>query len=220
MIEGNFIVIEGIDGAGTTTQMHQLCARFQARGLPAIATHEPTPGPVGAVIRQALQHRLVVPGVNGPRAPSWKTMALLFAADRLDHLEAEILPNLMDGVTVVSDRYDLSSLAYQSATSGEEGPEADVIGWLRSINRHARRPDLTIVLDVPPEVAAQRRNARNQASELYEHQELQRRLAQAYLAAEQLVPGDQLVHVDGSKPLEQVADAIAEIVWGFRGDRR
>ncbi|MCS6900135.1 MAG: dTMP kinase [Myxococcales bacterium] len=217
MIEGHFIVIEGIDGAGTTTQVQRLCERFQGRGLPVLPTREPTMGPVGSLIRQALTHRLVVPGMHGGRPPSWKTMALLFAADRLDHLEAEILPNLLDGVTVISDRYDLSSLAYQSATAPEEGGE--VLAWLQAINRYARRPDLTVILDVPPAVAAQRRRNRVQASELYEGDELQVRLAEAYQSAERLVPGDRVVHVDGSRGIEEVTDAIAREVWRFRGEK-
>jgi dTMP kinase len=215
MIEGHFIVIEGIDGAGTTTQTTRLCERFSAQGLPALSTREPTAGPVGALIRQALTHRLVVPGLHGPRPPSWKTMALLFAADRLDHLEAEIIPNLLDGVSVISDRYDLSSLAYQSATSDGDDP-TPVLAWLRAINGHARRPDLTLVVDVPADVAAQRRRTRGQASELYEFDELQRRLADAYLHAEALVPGDTIVHIDGTASVEQVADAIWAAVQKFR----
>jgi dTMP kinase len=217
MIEGNFIVIEGIDGAGTTTQTQRLGERFLARGLPVLTTREPTAGPVGALIRQALTHRLVVPGMHGPRPPSWKTMALLFAADRLDHLESEILPNLLDGVTVISDRYDLSSLAYQSATVPDDSE--GVIEWLRAINRHARRPDLTLVLDVPAEQAAQRRRSRAQASELYEIDELQRRLAEAYRNAEHLLPSDRIVHIDGSQGVDRVADEIGRIVREFRGDR-
>lgn len=219
MIEGNFIVIEGIDGAGTTTQTQLLSERFLARGLPVLTTREPTAGPIGALIRQALTHRFVVPGLHGGvRPPSWKTMALLFAADRLDHLEAEILPNLLDGVTVISDRYDLSSLAYQSATAPEGA--SDVIEWLRAINRHARRPDLTLVIDVPADLAAQRRKKRAQATELYEIDELQRRLAEAYRSAESLVPGDQVIHLDGSRGVASVADDIAAAVWEFRGERR
>ncbi len=215
MIEGTFIVIEGIDGAGTTTQTARLCERFQERGLPMLSTREPTTGPVGSLLRQALTHRFVVPGFHGARPPSWKTMALLFAADRLDHLEAEIVPNLLDGVSVVSDRYDLSSLAYQSATSdGADG----VVEWLRAINQHARRPDLTIVLDVPSDLAGQRRQKRGQAVELYEFVELQRKLAEAYAQAERLVPQDRVVHIDGTGPVDEVAKAVQQAVWDFRGD--
>ena len=215
MIEGMFFVIEGIDGAGTTTQAERLTSRLKSKGLPAIGTREPTAGPVGALLRQALTHRFVVPGHHGPRPPGWKTMALLFAADRLDHLEAEIVPNLVDGVSVVSDRFDLSSLAYQSATSNDADAAVE---WLRQLNRHARRPDLTVVIDVPANIAIQRRVARGTPEELYEGAELQRRLAEAYLAAERLVPGDRLVHVDGTASVEAVADAIwAEIERARRG---
>ena len=216
MIEGHFIVIEGIDGAGTTTQSQRLAAYFQGRGLPVCVTHEPTTGPVGALLRQALTHRFVVPGPHGVRPPSWKTMALLFAADRLDHLDSEILPNLFDGVTVLCDRYDLSSLAYQSATANK--PD-EAVAWLRSLNAQARRPDLTLVVDVPADIAAQRRRRRAQAQELYELDELQVRLADAYLHAERLVPGDRLVHIDGSAPAEEVTAAIVREVEKMRSGK-
>src|SRR5690606_18811113 len=120
MIEGLFIVLEGVDGAGTTTHTKLLADALRARGLPVHTTREPSDGPVGVQIRQILTGRLVVPGINGPRPPSWSTMALLFAADRMDHVEASITPNLMDGVTVISDRYYHSSVAYQSITGGGE----------------------------------------------------------------------------------------------------
>jgi dTMP kinase len=219
VIEGTFVVLEGIDGAGTSTQADLLRAHFAARGLPAVVTREPTGGPVGSLIRLALTHRLVVPGVSGPRAPTWKTMALLFAADRLDHLEAEVVPNLLDGVSVVSDRYDLSSLAYQSATSDDDVDPVATLAWLRALNRHARRPDLTIILDVPPAVAEQRRRRRGAAAELYEYEALQSRLADAYRDAERLVPGDRLVHVDGARPPDAVAADVAAAVDAFRHGR-
>lgn len=214
MIEGSFIVLEGIDGAGTTTQAARLAARFAARGLPMIVTHEPTGGPIGSMIRQALTHRLVVPGIHGGRPPSWKTMALLFAADRLDHLEAEILPNVLDGVSVVSDRYDLSSLAYQSAVADDER----ALPWIRSLNEHARRPDLTIVLDVDAATAAKRRAFRGGSAELYEVTELQAKLATAYARAEELVPGDRIVHVDGERDAGTVERAVYQAVLALRGE--
>ncbi len=216
MIEGTFVVLEGVDGAGTTTQAELLRAHFAARGLPAIVTREPSSGPVGSLTRLALTHRFVVPGSGGARAPNWKTMALLFAADRLDHLEAEIMPNLLDGVSVVCDRYDLSSLAYQSATSDDDLDPADTLDWLRALNRHARRPDLTIVLDVPAGVAEQRRRRRGGAAELYEHETLQARLADAYRDAARLVPGDYVHHVDGNRPAAAVASDLAAAVDAFR----
>jgi dTMP kinase len=214
MIEGLFIAIEGIDGAGTTTQAHKLHDALRAKGLPVHQTREPSDGPVGVLIRQILSGRVVVPGVSGVRPPDWTTMALLFAADRVDHVDAEIVPNLMDGVTVISDRYDYSSVAYQSLTS--EGGDG-TIEWVRTINGQARRPDLTIVLDVPPEIAATRRKQRARAPELYEDDELQARLASFYGDIEKHFPKDTIVHVDGSGPLEAVSAAVLSAVIKHRG---
>lgn len=215
MIEGHFIVIEGIDGSGTSTQAAMLGKWFRNRGLPVLVTHEPTDGPIGSMIRQILTHRLVVCGMTGPRAPTWATMTLLFAADRLDHLESSIQPNLLDGVNVVSDRYDLSSIAYQSATGSEHASD-DVTAWVQSVNSRARRPDLTIVLDVDPAIAAERRAERAYTTELYEDNTLQQALAEAYAKADDLVPGDHVVHVDGNQSMEKVHAAIVAAVEELR----
>ncbi len=214
MIEGLFIVLEGVDGAGTTTQTKQLIDGHRRRGLPVHATREPSDGPIGNMLRQILGGRVVVPGLRGPRPPSWSTMALLFAADRLDHVEAEILPNLQDGVTVVSDRYVHSSVAYQSVT----GDDADAVAWVKELNRHARRPDLTIVLDVPPAVASQRRIERGHGREIYDDDGLQAQLAAFYLDIEAHFPGERIVHVDGCRTVDEIAADIAREVWALRGE--
>lgn len=216
MIDGLFIAIEGIDGAGTTTQAAKLFDALQAKGLPVHLTREPSDGPIGVLIRQILSGRVVVPGVHGVRPPDWTTMALLFAADRVDHVDAEIVPNLMDGVTVITDRFDYSSVAYQSMTS-DDGDSA--IEWVRTINARARRPDLTIVLDVPSDIAAQRRQKRAKARELYEDDELQAKLAAFYADIERHFPKDKVVHVDGASPLDVVAAEILRAVVALRGER-
>jgi dTMP kinase len=209
---GRFIVVEGIDGAGTTTAVERIVAELSARGKSVVATREPSTGPIGALIRQILAHRLVVPGEGGAKAPGWATMALLFAADRCDHLEVDILPRLARGITVVSDRYDLSSLAYQSATATSDDASADAVTWIRELNRQARRPDLTLVLDVPAEVAAQRRQARGGSRELFEEAELQARLARIYSRAETLVPGDTVIHIDARQPVAAVVAAAVSAI--------
>jgi len=202
-----FIVLEGIDGSGTTTQAALLVAELSRRGVNAVATCEPTPGPVGKLIRSALKRELVSEA-GGPHALPWTSMALLFAADRLDHVESFIAPELARGTTVVCDRYVLSSLAYQSATS-PEGEAA--LPWIRTLNACALRPDVTIVLDVPEDVARARRERRGGRPELFEVQELQRRLALLYARAEELLVGERVVHVeDGS--VEAVAARILEVV--------
>src|SRR5262245_11899957 len=114
-----FIVIEGIDGAGTTTQTARLADALRARNVRVHATREPSDGPVGMLLRQILTGRIVTPGeVSSLRSAK---LALLFAADRLDHLEAEILPRLSAGECVVSDRYDHSTVAYQSVSGKDPG---------------------------------------------------------------------------------------------------
>lgn len=189
---GRFVVLEGIDGAGTSTQLERLAGALEDRSVVVHRTCEPTDGPVGKLIRGYLRRTIRLDD-GAPRPVSWDTMALLFAADRVDHVRTEIEPALAAGTWVISDRYDLSSLAYQSATASE----SDVIGWIRELNARALRPDLTLVLDVPAEVASARRGARGGNEELYERQELQRRLAEVYARAETLVPGDRLLHVSG-----------------------
>ena len=143
---GRFVVLEGIDGSGTTTQVARLAERLRAMRVPVRATREPSEGPIGTLIRQILSGRLIVPGGS---APGWTTMALLFAADRMDHIESDIAPFVASGGVVVSDRYDASSLAYQSISSGADSKNS--VEWIRALNRYARRPDLTIVLDLEPE---------------------------------------------------------------------
>jgi dTMP kinase len=200
---GRFIVIEGIDGSGTTTQAELLARRLVKEKKVARVTAEPSDGPVGALIRQVLSGRIV--GAGG-LAPGWQTMALLFAADRMDHVEAEIEPFLAAGGIVISDRYDASSLAYQSVMSGHGG--AGAVEWIRTLNRYARRPDLTIVLDVPPELAATRREARGEAAQLYEQNEIQIALSHFYKDLDKHLPNDRVILIDGSKSVEAVADAV------------
>ena len=203
---GRFIVLEGIDGSGTTTQAKRLRDALEARGTAVCLTCEPTLGPVGKLIRRALRRELTLDGETMPHPLPWSAMALLFAADRLDHLDTVVLPALATGKTVVSDRYVLSSIAYQSVTS-PEGTSA--IPWIREINARSVPADVTLVLDVPDTVAEARRTARGGVAEIYEVSEIQRRLAVEYARAEELIPGHAVVHVaDGS------ADEVAARILG------
>lgn len=199
MTIGRFVVLEGIDGAGTTTQTQRLATRLRRESVPVRTTREPSDGPIGALIRQVLTGRIVVPG---GRAPGWATMALLFAADRMDHVETEIDPFVSSGGVIISDRYDASSLAYQSVTSGTAG--AGAVEWIRTLNRHARRPDLTIVLDVPADVAATRRAQRGDAAQLYEQNEVQRQLAAFYKDLATHLPNDRVSVIDALAPIDEV----------------
>jgi dTMP kinase len=200
---GRFIVLEGIDGAGTTTQCGLLAKRLRREGVAVRTTREPSDGPVGTTIRQILGGRIV--GAGG-RAPGWATMALLFAADRMDHVEAEIEPFVSTGGVIISDRYDASSLAYQSVSSGRGG-EATV-EWIRTLNKNARRPNLTIVLDVPAELAVTRREARGDAAQLYEQNELQRALCVFYKDLQRHIPNDRVVVIDGSGTIDATTEKV------------
>lgn len=203
MSAGSFVVIEGVDGAGTTTQVAQLATALRKRGVKTRETREPSSGPVGALLRQFLTGRLVTPHPDGPRGPSWQTMALLFAADRLDHVAAEIEPWLAEGACVLSDRYYHSSVAYQALTAAG-GDLLSHIAWIRSLNGQARKPDLTIVLDVPASEAGARRRARG-GVELYDADELQARLVDFYAGLDRHFPGERIVHVSGVGSIEQIA---------------
>jgi dTMP kinase len=221
---GRFIVVEGIDGSGSTTQAKQLAAALGQRSIAAVATHEPSDGPVGQLIREVLERRRPFPG-DAPDAqhpartwiPDWACMAQLFAADRLDHLSRAVEPALERGVWVVSDRYVLSSLAYQSLTS--PGGQAN-LPWLRELNRFARVPDLTIVLRVSAQTAAARRQVRGGEPELYEENDLQRRLAAAYAGAAELLSREHMpVAVDAEQSQQRVFEAVWQTVQQHFGLR-
>jgi dTMP kinase len=202
---GRFIVLEGIDGAGTTTQAALLAQRLRADSPKTAVrvTREPSDGPIGSLVRQVLTGRIISPG---GRAPGWATMALLFAADRMDHVESEIEPVVGEGGIVISDRYDASSLAYQSVSSGRGGEQA--VEWIRELNKHALRPDLTIVIDLPSDIAAERRETRGEPVQLYEQNEVQRALAEFYRDLPRHMPKDQIVVVDGRGTMEEVHSRV------------
>lgn len=132
-------------------------------------------------------------------------MALLFAADRVDHLQREIEPILAAGTTVVSDRYVMSSLAYQA-----EEAECD---WVSSLARKIRRPDLTILLDVPVAVAAARRRTAGRPTERYDADSTQQRVADNYHRLAKA--DDRAVILDGTGSPEEVDSAL----WAIVGPR-
>lgn len=211
MGQGLFVAIEGIDGAGTSTQADRLAECLRGEGRAIHLTREPSDGPAGALIRQVLRGRVVAAGSTG-HPLGWDTMALLFAADRMDHLAAEIEPNLRDGVDVITDRYYHSSIAYQAETSGSE----DAWRWIRDLNARARTPDLTVLLDVDDGVAAKRRAARAASREIYDDLGLQARLAAFYRRLPSLLPGEAFALVDGNRDADAVHEAVVSAVAAAR----
>ena len=192
---GRFLVLEGIDGAGTTTQVAQLAAGLRADGHSVWTTREPTDGPVGMLLRQALTRQL--------QGLSDAALALLFAADRMHHLATVVEPALAEGQVVISDRYVLSSLAYQ----GLRLPMA----WVEALNSRARRPDLTLFLEVAPAVARLRRHGRGGPAELFDDDALQVRIARAYgRLVRRHQRGHRIQRIDGEGAPEAVTRALLQ----------
>lgn len=154
-----FIVLEGIDGSGTTTQARRLCA-----DIGAVFTCEPTDMKTGALIRKSLS-------ASDPYRVGDEALALLFAADRQEHLKW-IQHLLDDGTPVVSDRYMWSTLAYQGLTLADH--------WLEQINPRLLVPDLTILLDIDPHIAADRRAKRGGDEDQFDDYSTQRQLREKY----------------------------------------
>jgi len=142
---GCFIVFEGIDGAGKTKQVNKLKEKLLKNNYDVVVTKEPTDsGSIGKLIQDILFRYEKV---------SNEALALLFAADRVDHTKQVINPALSKGTVVISDRYVHSSLAYQGSTIPKLNVE-----WLRNINKYSIKPDLVIFLDISPETGMERLN--------------------------------------------------------------
>jgi dTMP kinase len=194
MARGLLIAVEGIDGAGTTTQSRRLVDALTAAGVAAHWTREPSDGPVGLLLRRILA---------GEFAPvDATTLSLLFAADRADHCQREVEPALAAGKVVISDRWYHSSLAYQGT--------GEARAWIRELNRRALVPDLTLFLEVGADQAAARRAAAARTDEIFDALPLQRKIAAGYReVVAELQASERIVVVDGEQPL----DAVAAELW-------
>ncbi len=198
-----FVVLEGIDGSGTTTQGNLLADALRRSGRTVLRTAEPSQGEVGALIRKALQHR-----TDGRLAPA--TVALLFAADRVDHCEREIGPALGRGDVVVCDRYLGSSLAFQVV---DGAGEVDRV-WVRTINRSILEPDVSVLIDVPIDASSHRIERRGQPRERFERDETLRQVRERYL---EMFSGNaaglgRTVIIDGHRDRELVAYDVLGVV--------
>lgn len=143
MVEKLFIVLDGIDGVGTTTHSKLLAGFLSLKGLKTYLTQEPSSSEIGKLLRIYLKDK---------RIPA-STDALLFAADRVLHYKNEIKKKLEEGYIVISDRYIESSIAYQSSQTDEI-----TIEWIETLNLFAGEPDLTIILDIDPKISLSRKN--------------------------------------------------------------
>jgi dTMP kinase len=188
-----FICIEGLDGCGKTTQA-KLLARRLKKTYSAVYTAEPSNGKIGKFIKQYYLH--------AEKRGSSIIEALLFAADRFEHVQSEVLPKVNEGKLVISDRYVYSSLAYQGAAGVD-------LSWIESLNAHATRPDLALFIDVAPEVVVQRLKTRRS---VMEDLETQRKVREVYLS---FVEKGELVVIDGNASKRKVAGRILKVVLEF-----
>jgi len=182
-MKGLFIVFEGIDGAGKSTQVQRLVSALQAQGRTCHGTFEPTLGPVGAVLRQYLQKRVSL---------ETRSLPYLFAADRSDHLYNEqngIEATLQRGVDVICDRYILSNIAYQG--------DATSLELVLALNEHFLTPDLTFYLRVAPEQGLALKSRQHVFADVTETVEQQRKAAAQFeLAISRVGAAHQVVEID------------------------
>ena len=192
------MVFEGIDGTGTTTQLARLQKRLVATACPHAVSCEPTNGPIGSLIREALFGKVLL----HPH-----TVARLFAADRGEHLYGQggILASSAAGLLSISDRYLFSSLAYQGLTCGQELPAA--------LNAGFPLPRLLLFFDLDPKAAMDRMAGRSKL-DIYENLEFQKQVAAAYRHAIGSFEGTgmQIVRIDAAMDPEAVEMAVWQAV--------
>ncbi|MEN0051887.1 MAG: dTMP kinase [Bacteroidota bacterium] len=205
MRKGKFIVFEGIDGSGKTTQIKRLTQQFEAMNWAYHDTKEPTDRPVGKLIRRVLNRELKL---------GEKTMAALFLADRLDHIQHEedgMLAKVAQGIHVISDRYYLSSYAYHSTHVP--------LDWVIAANRECAkllRPDLVIFLDITPEKSLARIKKSRASLDLYETEEQLKKVRKNYfIAMERVEAEEHIVVIDATQKETVIAATIWEAVAGL-----
>ena len=207
---GKFVVLEGIDGSGTTTHVARLADRLRREKVLVRTTREPSDGPIGTLVGKYSRGASSSPGGARRTGRRWRCCSRPTAW--ITSRRRSTLIN--QGGVLISDRYDASSLAYQSVSSGRGGSKRSS-GSARSTV--LARPDLTIVLDVNFEEAARRRDQRGEPAQLYEQNEVQRALAVFYRDLAKHLPKDRIVLVDAGGTIDEVHERIYAAYAGFAG---
>ncbi|MCX6815933.1 MAG: dTMP kinase [Candidatus Aenigmarchaeota archaeon] len=190
---GKFIVLEGLDGAGITTQATLLRNYFLTKNKDVILTKEPTEGLMGGLIKSCLRNE-------------WKTdpltLQMLFAADRSHHLSTEIDPAIKNNKMVICDRYILSSLAFGSTYIS--------LDILKQLNINFRKPNLTIVVDTHPNVCIERMKKARHHVEMFEEEQKLEQIRRNYISLKNYF--SEIVFVDGNRSAEEVFNEIKKLV--------
>ena len=197
---GKLIIIEGMDGSGTTTQTKLLADYLRSLGYKVSQSAEPTNSAIGQEIRKWLKEPI-------EKEPHLLTMlALCFAADRMHHVHFVLAPELKTHDFVLVDRYVMSSMVYQ----GLDLPAS----FVAEINNFALKPDLTLLLDVPASVAFERIGFRKGPKDFYESVPVLNRLRERYLHFAKLDP-KKLALIDASESIELVHKHIVTIINNY-----
>lgn len=195
----NFIVLEGLDGCGTTTQTALLAEKLEKAGRAAVSTNEPTNLSIGRFIRSVLQKKESVDPF---------TLALLFSADRNEHVYGKngIAGHTEAGKMVICDRYLFSSLAYQSLFMDYE--------TVAELNRYYPLPEYLFYIDLSPEECQERMAARGEEAELFERLELQRKIEANYKKTLALLSGSEMktIIIDGRSPIQEIHRQICKVL--------
>lgn len=194
-----FIVFEGIDGSGTSTQVNLLKEYFTEKSVKATVTSEPSNGPIGNLIRQGMKQRIVF---NNNKNYFDQQMAYLFAADRHDHLYNQndgVFHNLKKGFHVISTRYYFSSFAYHCDNQED-------LNFVRDLNKKFPDPDIVIYIDNPVKVSLGRINKRS-VQDIYENEEKLTKVKNNYEAIFAEYNGN-LLRIDGEKPPLEIHNQI------------
>jgi dTMP kinase len=204
---GVFVVFEGGEGAGKSTQVNRLAAQLQAEGRDVVVTREPGATEVGSRIRALV--------LDKESAPSPRAEALLYAADRAHHVATVVRPALARGAVVISDRYVDSSLAYQGA--GRTLPVQE-ISWLSAWATGGLKPDLVVLLDVDPGVGLSRVDSRGQGTDRLESESraFHERVRYAFLDLAAADPKRYLV-LDAARPPTEIAETVTDRLTALLG---
>ncbi len=203
---GLFVCFEGGEGAGKSTQSQLLRKRLEAAGHVVVLTREPGATPVGAEVR-----RIVLDPATGALAD--RTEALLYAADKAEHLHVVVGPALARGEVVVTDRYVDSTLAYQGAGRSLDGAELE---WVARWATGDLRPHLTVLLDLDPAQGLTRFTERDRIEQ--ESIEFHQRVRAEFLRLAAADPDHYLV-LDARAPVEEISGAVHERLLPFLADR-
>jgi len=207
---GFFLVLDGIDGCGKSTQAKKLSEYFKSNKIQTLLTAEPSDYDLGKILREYLQNPEVPASVD----------ALLFAADRIEHCNKRILPLLKKGFIVISDRYRDSSYIYQSIEGRNEGLNID---WIKNINKFSLIPDLTIIIDIDPKIGLKRKrnqanNSSNQSLDKFEIEKFQKLIREEFIKiAENSEVSKEGIHVliDGNGSEEDVFRGILYVIKSY-----